>query len=117
MATKLWTARELMDLRSLHAEGMRAPEMARELGRSTASVRHKCQELNLKLKLGGSEEEKNMPDPTEASRQLGEAINALIFKMRPSDLRNLRIGPSLRIVEPGTERVYYGQGAERALAA
>lgn len=111
---KLWTAREIMELRLMHADGMRAPEMARELCRSAPAVRHKCQELNLQLKLGGSMEDKMMPDPTDASRKLGEAINALILKMPANDVAEMLGKPHLKI--PGTERIYKTAAVQRLAA-
>ena len=113
---KNWTCRELLDLRAMHALGMRAPEMAVELDRSVEAVRFKCKALRLGLKKGGREGEIINDEKLvrEASELLGKAINALIDRMPANDVHAVLGMPC----HPRIPRApYKTQSALRELAA
>jgi hypothetical protein len=110
---KNWTTQEMQVLERMAARGWQAPQIARWLKRTPSSVRGKAQELGLKLKRGGKG---TCPENTaKKCTRLEIAIKCLLEKMDPAT-RAFCLGSAVK-VEPGSERVYYGQFAERKLAA
>lgn len=120
---KPWTGAEEIRLREAIESGMGRVEICEMLGREKDTVRRKCHKLGIQLPPAerynyDDRVYEPSPDALQASyNALGAAINALIAKMPANDIKRLRINvpPSTKI--PGTERVYYGQLAERRLAA
>jgi hypothetical protein len=118
---KAWTGAEEIRLRKAIESGMGRVEICEMLGREKDTVRRKCFKLGIQLPPAeryNYDARVYEPSPESiaySTRALATAINALIDRMPANDVAEMLGKPHLKI--PGTERVYYGQGAQKALAA
>jgi hypothetical protein len=101
-----WSAQEDELLLSLVESGVKRTALPPHFPHRTASA-VKCR-FDQKMKKRGTPMERR-------SRELANAINALIARMTPHEVADMLGKPHLKI--PGTERIYRGQFAERKLAA
>lgn len=111
---KAWTPQEVQIMERMIARGWQAPQIARWLKRSASSVRGKAREQGIKIKRGGIG--KRPENVARKCNRLAASINRLLETMDPAT-RVLCLGERAKPVEPGAERVYRGQFAERKLAA
>jgi hypothetical protein len=113
MGARCWSRLEDATL----MEGRRRNESFGEIALKVGRTEKACRQRFDKASAGRGRDLEELAEIREATTALGEATNALIARMRPSDLRWLNIGTLSPIGEPGTENILRGQLAERRLAA
>lgn len=111
MGARCWSRKEDNILLEGRLNGESFEDIALKVNRSVKACRQRFD----KAQCGRGREIQDQAEIRLASSLLGEAINALLDRMRPSEVARVIGKPHLVI--PGTERIYRGQFAERKLAA
>jgi hypothetical protein len=91
MPGKAWTDAEIARLRQLHASGMRAPDIAATLGRSTIAIKCKCEKLRILLDREQRSEIARVNNRKRNARDPGDVVPSRMPAVQTHDVREATI--------------------------